>query len=183
MRIRAKVIVKNYEIEERRKKLGYSQNDFADVLGIQRQKMADIENLKIKPSEELAKQISLELNCDLKTLFPQGYDKVVDIFKLPIGKIVDYKNPLLDNGIDEQLLLEQSNAKITIDYLIKKAFLSPRELAIIRFRNGFEDEIPHTYEETGIKFNVTCERIRQIEARAHEKIRRFTEEEGIRSML
>jgi len=50
-------------------------------------------------------------------------------------------------------------------------YLSAREQKIIKMRFGLEDGIPHTLEEVGREFNVTRERIRQIEAKVLEKLR------------
>ena len=49
--------------------------------------------------------------------------------------------------------------------------LPPKERKILEMRNGLADGITHTLEEVGREFGVTRERIRQIEAKAHEKIR------------
>lgn len=49
--------------------------------------------------------------------------------------------------------------------------LSEKERRIIEMRYGLEDGISHTLEEVGREFGVTRERIRQIEAKVHEKIR------------
>jgi RNA polymerase primary sigma factor len=52
------------------------------------------------------------------------------------------------------------------------AFLSPREQKILEMRFGLVDGVAHTLEEVGQEFEVTRERIRQIEAKALEKIRK-----------
>ncbi len=51
------------------------------------------------------------------------------------------------------------------------SFLNPREQKIIEMRFGIPDGVPHTLEEVGSEFGVTRERIRQIEAKAIEKIK------------
>jgi RNA polymerase primary sigma factor len=52
------------------------------------------------------------------------------------------------------------------------ADLEPREKEILSMRFGLEDGVTHTLEEVGQKFGVTRERIRQIQAKALEKIRK-----------
>ena len=51
--------------------------------------------------------------------------------------------------------------------------LSPREQKILEMRFGLVDGVAHTLEEVGQEFEVTRERIRQIEAKALEKIRKL----------
>lgn len=50
-------------------------------------------------------------------------------------------------------------------------FLTPRENAVIRMRFGLDDGVSMTLEEVGSKFDLTRERIRQIEATALRKLR------------
>ena len=50
--------------------------------------------------------------------------------------------------------------------------MSPREQKILEMRFGLVDGIAHTLEEVGQEFDVTRERIRQIEAKALERIRK-----------
>jgi RNA polymerase primary sigma factor len=53
--------------------------------------------------------------------------------------------------------------------------LKPREIEILRLRFGLDDTKPHTLEEVGKIFNVTRERIRQIEAKALKKLKEMIE--------
>ncbi len=66
---------------------------------------------------------------------------------------------------------KQAARELLKDY-VKEAMsdLSPREQKILEMRFGLEDGISHTLEEVGKEFDVTRERIRQIEAKALEKI-------------
>ncbi len=57
-------------------------------------------------------------------------------------------------------------------FLTEKCNLKPRELEVIMLRYGFNDQSPLTLEEVGKKYNLTRERVRQIEAKALMKIRR-----------
>ncbi len=50
--------------------------------------------------------------------------------------------------------------------------LSPREQKVLRMRFGIGEKNDHTLREVGRNFNVTRERIRQIEAEAFDKLRR-----------
>ncbi|MBR1971193.1 MAG: RNA polymerase sigma factor RpoD [Clostridia bacterium] len=59
------------------------------------------------------------------------------------------------------------------------ATLTPREEKVIRLRYGLDDEKPKTLEEVGRIFNVTRERIRQIEAKALRKLRSPTRKKKI----
>jgi len=63
------------------------------------------------------------------------------------------------------------------------AGLTPREEKILRMRFGIEMNTDHTLEEVGKQFNVTRERIRQIEAKALRKLRHPTRADQLRSFL
>ncbi len=57
--------------------------------------------------------------------------------------------------------------------------LSEREQQILKMRFGLDDGVSHTLEEVGRAFGVTRERIRQIEAKALEKIREHGKAEAL----
>ncbi len=69
-------------------------------------------------------------------------------------------------------LLQERLAEISVD-------LTPRERRILEMRFGLGDGVTHTLEEVGKEFSVTRERIRQIQAKALERIRRL---EGLKKL-
>lgn len=85
--------------------------------------------------------------------------------------IEDVKNVSPDRAAGLQVLRDYVKQVI--------ADLSPREQKILEMRFGLEDGVTHTLEEVGTEFGVTRERIRQIEAKALEKISQM---EGVRKL-
>ncbi len=79
--------------------------------------------------------------------------------------IEDVKNVTPDRAAALQLLRDYVKNIV--------AQLSPREQKILEMRFGLTDGVAHTLEEVGQEFEVTRERIRQIESKALEKIRKF----------
>ena len=61
--------------------------------------------------------------------------------------------------------------------------LTPREAKVLRMRFGIEMSTDHTLEEVGKQFDVTRERIRQIEAKALRKLRHPSRSERLKSFL
>ncbi len=86
--------------------------------------------------------------------------------------IEDVKNVSPDRTAALQLL------KDYVKQIIRD--LSPREQKILEMRFGLVDGVSHTLEEVGQEFDVTRERIRQIEAKALEKIQQFPGIEKLR---
>lgn len=77
--------------------------------------------------------------------------------------IADDKIASPDQDVSRRILRDQ------IDDIMSD--LTPKEQRILEMRHGLKDGVMRTLEEVGKEFGVTRERIRQIEAKAHEKIR------------
>ncbi|MCK5490306.1 MAG: sigma-70 family RNA polymerase sigma factor [Candidatus Pacebacteria bacterium] len=77
----------------------------------------------------------------------------------------------------DAVLPSQSAGRQLLKEYVKEIIieLSPREQKILKLRFGLEDGVTHTLEEIGQEFGVTRERIRQIEAKALEKIKKHKE--------
>ena len=123
-----------------------------------------------EPSEELiAKKMELPVER-VREIMRVAQEPVS--METPIGPEEDSR--LMDFIRDEDALAPDEAALKTItnediDTVLKT--LSPREEAVIRLRFGLQDGRCHTLEEVGSEFNVTRERIRQIEAKALRKLR------------
>lgn len=87
--------------------------------------------------------------------------------------VADTLLPMPDQETAHRILVEQLH-EILND-------LTPKERKILSMRHGLEDGIYHTLEEVGQEFNVTRERIRQIEAKALDKIRTHQKAKKLRS--
>ncbi len=123
--------------------------------------------------EPLPEEIAAEMNIELEKvqhLIKISQDTVS--LETSVGEddedstledfIEDIKNISPDRNAALQLLREYVQTSISN--------LSPREQKILEMRFGLADGVPHTLEEVGKEFDVTRERIRQIEAKALERI-------------
>ena len=124
----------------------------------------------IEPSEELIAE-KMDLPVERVREIMRVAQEPVSM-ETPIGPEEDSR--LMDFIRDEDALAPDEAALKTItnediDSVLKT--LTPREEAVIRLRFGLKDGRCHTLEEVGTEFNVTRERIRQIEAKALRKLR------------
>jgi RNA polymerase primary sigma factor len=116
--------------------------------------------------------------------------KVLKIAKEPISMetpIGDDEDSHLGDFIEDTTLeLPLDSATSTSLKVATKdvlAGLTPREAKVLRMRFGFDMNTDHTLEEVGKQFDVTRERIRQIEAKALRKLRHPSRSETLRSFL
>ncbi len=126
--------------------------------------------------EPLAEEIANEMGFDVQKIhYIQKISQEVISLESPVGDS-DEDSTLSDFIKDEtslspDQLVNQALLKDQIHEVM--ADLTEREQKILAMRFGLDDNIAHTLEEVGKVFGVTRERIRQIEAKALEKIRSY----------
>lgn len=131
--------------------------------------------------EPLAEEIAAEMGVDVdKIRHIQKISQDVLSIETPVG---DEEDSVLADFIpdDRNPAPNQLAARAYLRDLIRDILgtLTEREQKIINMRFGLEDGVYHTLEEVGKVFGVTRERIRQIEAKALEKIREHDKAAGL----
>jgi len=139
------------------------------------------ESVKRKLLQQLGRESSPE---EIAAEMDTEVEKVRHLIKIK-QKTISLETPVGDED-KESILAEfiedkktpSPSRKITMDLLKKRLEeifdqLTPREREILGMRFGLGDGIIHTLEDAGKKFGVTRERIRQIQAKAIEKIRKI----------
>jgi len=131
--------------------------------------------------EELAKEMDM----------PE--DKIRKVMKIakepismetPIGDDEDYHLvDFIEYTYVESMIENTTNINLSETVRDVLAGLTPREAKVLRMRFGIDMNTDHTLEEVGKQFDVTRERIRQIEAKALRKLRHPSRSEQLRSFL
>ena len=116
--------------------------------------------------------------------------KILKIAKEPISMetpIGDDDDSHLGDFIEDTTTLAPSDAALhdSMREVVKEVLdsLTPREAKVLRMRFGVEMSTDHTLEEVGKQFDVTRERIRQIEAKALRKLRHPSRADKLKSFL
>ena len=124
----------------------------------------------------LPEEIAAEMGIEVEKVhhLMQIRQKAVSL-ETPVGE--DEKDSILAEFIEDEKTPPPSleAARNLLKERLKEisAELTPRERKILAMRFGLEDGVTHTLEEVGKEFGVTRERIRQIQAKALEKIRQL----------
>ncbi len=123
--------------------------------------------------EPMPEEIALEMGVDVdKVYMIEKIDQSTVSLDTPVDD--EDKSVFADFVADDKVMTpDQDSSRRILQDQVKEILndLNEKEREILMLRNGMVDGIQHTLEEVGKMFGVTRERIRQIEAKAHEKIR------------
>ncbi len=135
--------------------------------------------------DPLPDEIAIEMGLDVDKIYQiEKIEQDVVSLETPVGDDGDDKSTLQDFIADDKILSpdQESSRRILRDQVNSILNdLSEKERKILEMRHGLNDGITHTLEEVGREFGVTRERIRQIEAKAHERIRQHDQAGKLRN--
>ncbi len=124
--------------------------------------------------EPLAEEIATEMGIEVEKVHViENINQDTISLERPIGDD-DEKSTIGEFIPDDKILRpDQDSARRILSDQVREVLneLSPKEKKILEMRYGLSDGVQHTLEEVGTEFGVTRERIRQIEAKVHEKLR------------
>lgn len=135
--------------------------------------------------DPLAEEIAAEMDLEVEKIYQiEKINQDTISLERPIGDDDDEKSTLGDFIKDEKISSpDQNTSRRILADQIKEILndLSPKEKKILEMRSGLVDGIYHTLEEVGKEFGVTRERIRQIEAKALEKIQKHEKSKRLKN--
>jgi len=124
--------------------------------------------------EPLVEEIATEMGIEVEKIhiIEQINQETVSL-EQPIGDDEEKSTRGEFIADDKILRPDQDASRRILSDQIKEVLetLNPKERKILELRYGLIDGVQHTLEEVGVEFGVTRERIRQIEAKVHEKLR------------
>lgn len=124
--------------------------------------------------EPLSEEIATEMGVPVEKIhIIENISQETISLEQPVGD--DDDKSTLENFIPDDKILrpDQESSRRILSDQIRSVLdeLNPKERKILEMRYGLVDGIQHTLERVGEEFGVTRERIRQIEAKVHEKLR------------
>ena len=176
---RVKITIRNDRILSKIEELGFpSVMKFCEHTGMPYTSTNDVISGKVTPICEgkrvgeprnIVKLLLENLDMTLEEAFTEkqlkGFAKNSYEVKVKEKELLQMVNP----AKNQEVKIIEQDVKSSLNEIFSK-YLTPREEKVLRMRFGIDLDTNHTYEEIGLEFLVTKERVRQIEQRALRKM-------------
>ena len=152
--------------------------------------MNKLTQISRKLQQDLGREPTVEELAEVMRLSPERVNEIRQMcmepvsLESPVGEEDDsHLGDFIEDDTGSQPAEAVSQAMLRQQLMEILGTLSPREAKVLRLRYGLADGRPSTLEEVGKEFNVTRERVRQIEAKALRKIRNPNRSSKLRDFL
>ena len=141
--------------------------------------MVETINRLVRTSRQLLQELGREPKPEeIAERMEISVDRVREIMKISQDPVS------LETPIGEEVPIDAATSKLLHEQLMEAlSTLTEREQKVLRLRFGLDDGKPRTLEEVGREFDVTRERIRQIEAKALRKLRHPSRSKKLKDYL
>jgi RNA polymerase sigma factor (sigma-70 family) len=179
LELKLRLSVWNNNLVKARTEKGLTQKELSKLAGFNSQFITRIETCRTFPDQIAQEKIAQTLGYSRQYLFPAWLEIFTERWKRSEReKLISMKHEQLSSpevlrltsGEDLNKLAAQSRLKDLVEESLNS--LTPREQLILSLKFGLRGECAHTYEEVGREFDVSPERVRQIQAKALERIQR-----------
>ena len=181
----------NGSLKKARLRQGLSQRELAKRAGLSAGTISQIERMFLTPSVETAEKIAMVLGVRAEELFPRKFLKMMetrpksqtDYAKMEQAELewATGNTLYLEENSDPEKFAKDCEKKEIVEVLLKG--LSDREKKVICMRFGLNGERRHSFDEIASFFDVSRERIRQLEHRAISKMEKMLKKSGQSSVL
>lgn len=188
MRVRIKVRFKNEHFRSARIEAGFAtQTDLYRATGINKNTLNQWENFRNYPrTKTMEQRLERATGALIEDMFPQAYKDAVDR-KLgrPLEQVMTLKE--LPEWAGPRMLpmptemLDAKEMREAVEHAL--ATLTQREADVLKMRFGIPDGNEHTLEEVGVKWDVSRNRIRQIQEKALRKLKHPSRGRRMREFL
>ena len=190
--VRLKLFTRNARLIDARAEHEWTQIEVAGWADMTTSRLSDIENLKVIPTDLEMDDLAAVLVKSVEYLFPPVLtqsiscgvfdNREVSLSEEQVG-VLESRKALLALPSTESIERNVDRLALVNDVKEVLGTLPPREQRIIEMRFGIGYNRTHTLVEIGKVFNVTSDRIRQIEARALRRLRHPVRSRRLRVFL
>lgn len=174
--VRATIRLRNNAMIEARHERGWTQAQLGALVGVSQTVIGELERFdwRCRNSRRYAEEVAAALDISVESIMPDGVEgQHVDHTSVHIGRVRTEQMLAYRDHLEQRMLVPPPGEAQERDELIRRALetISYRERDVLKLRYGLFGGLAYSLEECGKRFNISRERVRQIELKALRNLR------------